>query len=77
MVAQYADWVTEGDVKDADKLKPGEGGIISSAMKRLPLIAMNKITCIPALQFVRTLVPFCNGMRKKNLLIARHMVHAL
>jgi len=35
MVAQYADWVTKGDVKDADELKPGQGGIISSGMKRI------------------------------------------
>jgi len=35
MVAQYADWVTEGDVKDADKLKRGEGAIISSGMKKI------------------------------------------
>jgi len=35
MVAQYADWVTEGDVKDADELKPGHRGIISSGMKKI------------------------------------------
>jgi len=35
MLAQYADWVTEGDVEDADKLKPGEGGIISFGMKKI------------------------------------------
>jgi len=35
MVAQYADWVTKGDVKDADELKPGQGGIISSGLKKI------------------------------------------
>jgi len=35
MVAQYADWVTEGDAEDADELKPGQGGIISSGLKKI------------------------------------------
>ncbi len=35
MVAQYADWVTPGDVEDANQLKPGEGGIISSGLKKI------------------------------------------
>ena len=35
MIAQYADWVTKGDVKDADELKPAQGGIISSGMKKI------------------------------------------
>ncbi len=35
MVAQYADWVTKGDVKDADELKPGQGGIIFSGIKKI------------------------------------------
>ncbi len=35
MVAQYVDWVTMGDVKDADELKPGQGGVISSGMKKI------------------------------------------
>jgi Rieske Fe-S protein len=35
MVAQYADWISEGDIKDAQELKPGEGGIISSGMKKI------------------------------------------
>jgi len=35
MVAQYADWVTKGDVKDVDELKPGQGGIISSGLKKI------------------------------------------
>jgi len=35
MVLQYADWVTKSDVKDADELKPGQGGIISSGIKKI------------------------------------------
>ena len=35
MVAQYADWITAGDIKDANDLKPGQGGIISSGMKKI------------------------------------------
>lgn len=35
MVAQYADWVTKGDVKDTNELKPGQGGIISSGLKKI------------------------------------------
>ena len=35
MVAQFADWITKGDVKDADELKPGQGAIISSGMKKI------------------------------------------
>ena len=35
MVAQYADWVTKGDVKDADDLQPGEGEVISSGLKKI------------------------------------------
>lgn len=35
MVAQYADWVTKTDIKDADELKPGQGGIISSGVKKI------------------------------------------
>ncbi len=35
MVAQYADWVTKEDVKDADELKPGEGGIISLGINKI------------------------------------------
>ncbi len=34
MVAQYADWFTPEDIKQADELKPGEGAIISSGMKK-------------------------------------------
>ncbi|HXH98775.1 MAG TPA: FAD-dependent oxidoreductase [Sphingobacteriaceae bacterium] len=35
MVAQLADWFTEGDVKEAQDLKPGQGGIISSGLKKM------------------------------------------
>ena len=35
MVAQYADWVSKGDVKDTDELTPGQGGIISSGVKKI------------------------------------------
>lgn len=35
MVAQYADWVTKEDVKDAGELRPGEGGIISSGINKI------------------------------------------
>jgi len=35
MVVQYADWITKGDVKDADELKPGQGGIISSGINKI------------------------------------------
>ena len=35
MVAQLADWISAGDVKDAEDLKPGEGGIISSGLKKI------------------------------------------
>jgi Rieske Fe-S protein len=35
MVAQFADWISAGEVKDAEDLKPGEGGIISSGLKKI------------------------------------------
>jgi len=35
MVAQYADWISLGDIKDANELKNGEGGIISSGIKKI------------------------------------------
>jgi len=35
MVVQYADWISAGDIKDADELKPGEGAIISSGLKKI------------------------------------------
>lgn len=34
MVAQYADWFTAEELKQADDLKQGEGAIISSGMKK-------------------------------------------
>ena len=37
MVAQYADWLLPEDVKQADELKPGEGAIISSGMKKMAI----------------------------------------
>lgn len=35
MVAQYADWFTPEDIKQADELQPGEGAVISSGMKKI------------------------------------------
>ncbi|MCY7408638.1 MAG: FAD-dependent oxidoreductase [Chitinophagales bacterium] len=35
MVAQYADWITKGDVNHIEDLKPGQGGIISSGIKKI------------------------------------------
>ena len=35
MVAQYADWFTPEDIKQADELKPGQGAISSSGMKKI------------------------------------------
>jgi len=35
MVAQLVDWITPGDVKKAEELKPGEGGIISAGLKKI------------------------------------------
>jgi glycine/D-amino acid oxidase-like deaminating enzyme/nitrite reductase/ring-hydroxylating ferredoxin subunit len=35
MVAQYADWFTPEEIKQADELNPGEGAIISSGMKKM------------------------------------------
>ncbi len=35
MVAQYVDWITAADLKDANDLKTGEGAIISSGMKKI------------------------------------------
>ena len=34
MVAQYVDWFTAEEIKQADELKPGEGAIISSGIKK-------------------------------------------
>lgn len=35
MVAQYADWFTPEDIKQADELKPGQGAISSSGIKKI------------------------------------------
>ena len=35
MVSQYADWFTAEDIKEASELKPGEGAVISSGMKKI------------------------------------------
>ncbi len=35
MVAQYADWLTPEDIKQTNELKPCEGAIISSGMKKI------------------------------------------
>lgn len=35
MVAQYADWISPGDLEDAAELKAGEGAIISSGLKKI------------------------------------------
>jgi glycine/D-amino acid oxidase-like deaminating enzyme/nitrite reductase/ring-hydroxylating ferredoxin subunit len=36
MTAQMiGDWVTRGDIKEASELKPGEGGILSSGLKKI------------------------------------------
>ncbi|MES2567803.1 MAG: FAD-dependent oxidoreductase [Bacteroidota bacterium] len=35
MAAQYVDWISSGDLKDAEKLVPGQGGVISSGLKKI------------------------------------------
>ncbi len=35
MVAQLVDWITPGDIKKTEELKPGEGGIISAGLKKI------------------------------------------
>jgi glycine/D-amino acid oxidase-like deaminating enzyme/nitrite reductase/ring-hydroxylating ferredoxin subunit len=35
MTAQLVDWISKGDIKEAAELKPGEGGIISSGLKKI------------------------------------------
>lgn len=35
MVAQYGDWLTKEDIKEVGDLKRGEGGIISSGLKKI------------------------------------------
>jgi len=37
MVAQYADWFTSEDIKEADQLRPGEGAVVSSGMKKIAM----------------------------------------
>ena len=37
MTAQLVDWVSKGDIKEAAELKPGEGGIISSGLKKIAI----------------------------------------
>ena len=34
MARQYVDWLSDGDVKEANDLNPGQGGIISSGLKK-------------------------------------------
>ncbi len=40
-------WVSKGDIKDADELKPGEGGVISSGLKKIAVYRDDK-NCIHA-----------------------------
>ncbi len=47
MTAQLVDWVSKGDIKDADELKPGEGGVISSGLKKIAVYRDDK-NCIHA-----------------------------
>ena len=35
MAAQYLDWVTPADLKDAESLQPGQGGIVTSGLKKI------------------------------------------
>jgi len=35
MAAQYADWITPGDIKELSELEPGQGGITSSGLKKI------------------------------------------
>ena len=35
MAAQYVDWITKEDVKDAGELQPGQGGIISAGLTKI------------------------------------------
>jgi len=76
-LAQYADWVTKGDVKDADELKPGQGGIISSGVKKIAAYRdeqNNLHTCSAVCPHLGAIL---QCMQKKNLLIVPHMVHVL
>ena len=35
VAAQYADWVTGGDVTDVDGIPPGEGALIRQGMEKM------------------------------------------
>lgn len=35
MAAQLVDWISEGDINSASELKPGQGGVISSGLKKI------------------------------------------
>lgn len=37
MAAQYVDWISKGDIKDAIELEPGQGGIISQGLKKIAI----------------------------------------
>jgi len=37
MIRQYTDWLTPEDIKTAEELKPGEGAIISTGLKKLAI----------------------------------------
>ena len=47
MTAQLVDWITKGDIKEAEELKPGEGGVISSGLKKIAVYRDDK-NCIHA-----------------------------
>jgi glycine/D-amino acid oxidase-like deaminating enzyme/nitrite reductase/ring-hydroxylating ferredoxin subunit len=44
MVAQYADWFTAADIKSVSELKPGEGGVLSSGLKKTAVYRDNNNT---------------------------------
>ncbi len=37
MTAQLVDWISKGDIKEAAEVKPGEGGVISTGLKKIAL----------------------------------------
>jgi Rieske Fe-S protein len=41
------DWVSQGDIKDAEELRPGEGGVISSGLKKIA-VYRDEHNCIHA-----------------------------
>jgi Rieske Fe-S protein len=47
MTAQLVDWITKGDIKESEELKPGEGGVISSGLKKIAVYRDDK-NCIHA-----------------------------